>query len=158
MKLEAFIFSLRKGIRSGIKDQSRYFLYKRDKTILALLRDHSPVDSGNFNSNWKVKRVRFGNQNVLAGLAITNDTPNYGKFVAFGAEPGKAPWYYPNRNKKGQFVKGTGKLKKSGGKVWAGGLNPGHDKTVGGPIVQVMDKFANKFAQEFGDKIAKDLM
>lgn len=155
MKLEAFIFSLRKGARTS-KATARSVLYRRDNTILALLKAHSPVDSGEFNSNWKVKRVRFGNQNTLAGLVIVNDTPKYGKFIAFGADPGQAPWYYPG-GKNGK-AKGTGKLIQSDGKIWAGGKNPGHSKTVGGPIVQTMEKFANKFVQEFANKIAKDLI
>ena len=86
---------------------------------------------------------------------VTNDTPNYGQFIVAGAPVGEAPWYYPNRNKKGQFVKGTGKLKKSGGRVWAGGLNPGHAKTIGGPIVQVFSKYVDKFSQAFSDEFVK---
>lgn len=152
MKLEAFIFSMRSSVKKS-KDKSRFFLYKQDKTILSLLRNHSPVDSGTFNSNWNTYRARFGARNVLAGLLITNDTPYYGKFIAFGAEPKKAPWYYPHGKKVS-----TGKLTLAEGKVWAGGLSPGHGKTIGGPIVQVMDKFANDFVQKYADEIAKDLL
>jgi len=148
MKIEAFIASLRLGLRSGIEKGSRSILYSKNNTILALLRAHSPKDSGEFSSNWRVARSRYGKRNILAGLVVVNDTPNYGQFVAFGAEPRKAPWYFPHGKSTG-----TGKLIQYQGKIWAGGLNPGHVDTVGGPIVQVMDSFANKFTQEFADKI-----
>ncbi len=162
MKLQAFIASLSAGARPGsLKTAARSILYKRDKTIRALLEASSPYDPDkkkgrHFRDNWKVKRIRFGARNVLAGLAITNTTPKYGVFVASGASPGKAPWYYPHtKTKSGRVSKGTGKLTVHDGKVWAGGLNPGHSKTIGGPIAQIMEDYTNKFAREFADEFIK---
>ena len=131
-------------------------LYKKNRSLIAELRAHSPKDTGEFKRNWKVKRAKFGTSRTLAGIIITNDTPAYGQFVAGGAEPKAAPWYYPHKSRKtGRFIKGTGKLKLSGGRVWAGGLNPGHAKTVGGPIVNVLTKFTDNFTQEFSDEFVK---
>jgi hypothetical protein len=97
-----------------------------------------------------VKRLRLGGtgKKPIASIKIGNYTPYYGQFVAFGARPQKAPWYFPGRHKKGkkkgQMKSGTGKLKmatgEKEGRVWAGGLNPGHPKTIGGPIEQVFGK------------------
>jgi len=157
MEIKSFINSLKKSFGTeGQKSLVSRMLYKEDKKILALLRAHSPVDTGTFRDNWAVARPRFGSTKTLAGIRIINNTPFYGQFVAGGALPGQAPWYYPHRNKAtGRFKKGTGKLKLSDGRVWAGGLKPGHSKTVGGPIVQVLSKYTDKFIQEFSDEFAK---
>jgi len=154
--LKQIIDNLKKSSSEKIKATTTRFMNKEDKKIVALLKAHSPVDSGEFRDNWKAVRPRFGSKNTLAGLLITNATPHYGQFVAFGAEQSKAPWYYPHRDKKtGRFKKGTGKLRATGGKVWAGGLSPGHHKTVGGPIAQVLSKFVDRFTQEYAKEVVK---
>ncbi len=159
MKLKAFIRSLKQSVGGNIKANASKILFKEDKKIITLLKAHSPVDTGRFRDNWKATRPRFGSSKTLAGIVITNDTPNYGQFAAGGAEPGEAPWYYPHRSKStGKFKKGTGKLKLADGKVWAGGLNPGHAKTVGGPIAIVLSAYTDKFTQEFSDKFVKGLI
>lgn len=158
MKLASFIHSLRVGARDGAKKSAHTILYKHDKTIINLLKAHSPKDSGYFADHWRVKRIRFGSRNTLAGLLIVNDTPKYGKFVAFGATPRKAPWYYPHgRQKSGRTTSPSGKLTESGGKIWAGGLNPGHDKTVGGPANKIIEDYSNKISQGLANEIIKDI-
>lgn len=156
MKIKDFINSLKQSLGTAMKTNASRILYKEDKKILALLKAHSPVDTGNFRDNWKVTRSRFGSSNTLASILVSNDTAFYGQFAAGGATPGQAPWYYPHRDKAtGRFKKGTGKLKLADGKVWAGGLNPGHAKTVGGPIAIVLSKYTDKFTQEFSDEFVK---
>ena len=164
MKLKTFISKLKRSFSvETIKSSASKILYKEDKKILALLKAHSPYDPDHkpagekhFRDNWKVTRPRFGSSKTLAGIKIINDTPDYGQFAALGAEPNEAPWYFPHRDRStGRFKKGTGKLKLVNGKVWAGGLNPGHDKTVGGPIAQVLSKYTDKFTQEFADGFVK---
>jgi len=155
MKLLNAIKDLKKMVSGGIKKASATILYKEDKTLIALLKAHSPSASGEFKSNWKASRKRFGSSKTLAGLVITNDTPLYGQFLAFGADPEEAPWYFPGRDKKGKFTKHSGKLKAYDGKIWAGGLNPGHAKTIGGPISQVLSKRVDSFTEEFANGIVK---
>ena len=145
MNLADYVIQVKKnyGSKSAISNAIAKSLYKEDKNILNKLKAHSPVDTGDFRSNWRVNRTRFVDGGSLAGLSMTNNTPRYGQFAAFGARPQKAPWYYPHRDRKtGRFKKGTGKLKmttgKEEGRVWAGGLKPGHDKTVGGPLQQAL--------------------
>lgn len=157
MNIDAFIKKLAKiKADKAFKAVASAALLKEEKKLLARLKAHSPVDSGYFASRWKIKRVKFQSSNALAGLSITNDTPDYGRFATSGAEPNKAPWYYPNRDKKGKFRKGTGKLKKSAGKVWAGGLNPGHDKTVGGTVENALKSAG--FDGSFTKELSKDLV
>lgn len=164
MDLNSFLKKLRAISESAaIKANVSRLLYRKDNEIIKLLQEHSPYDPTNpdphFKDQWKAHRKLFsglsGSSSVLAELIISNKTPDYGRFLVEGADPGKAPWYYPGRNVKGQFTKGTGKLKVVDGKVWAGGLNPGHSKTVGGPIAQVLSKFSDKFSQEVADEVVK---
>lgn len=115
------------------KKNIRSALYEESKHILSDLESRSPVDTGFFKSNWKVRLSRFSSSGNIVSVSITNKTP-YAYFMEYGAAPHKAPWYYPNRDTKGRFKKGTGKLKISKGRVWAGGLSPGHSQTVGGAI------------------------
>lgn len=61
---------------------------------------------------------------------MSNPTP-YGIFMDEGAGVGKPPWNFSGKSK-------TGKLVVRNGRVWAGGLNPGHSKTVGGATGPVL--------------------
>lgn len=157
MKLKKFIDDLKSSFgQKGLKGKVASILYKEDAKILAQLKAHSAVDSGTFRDNWTVVRPKINVSGTLAGIRIANDTPFYGQFVAGGADPMAAPWYYPHRDSKsGRFKKGTGKLKMANGKIWAGGLNPGHANTVGGPIAIVLSKYTDEFTQELSDKVVK---
>ena len=162
MDLKNFLAKLRK-MGDRIRTSSQKALYKNESFVLRELRKHSPKDSGYFASQWRAKRLRFGGSKTLAGLVITNKTPIYGQFVEGGAKPGKAPWYFPHRNKKGQMRKhkyNTGKLKLADGRVWAGGLDPGHDKTVGGAISKVISDSAllDKLTVELSDESIKAML
>jgi len=154
MKLPEFIQKLKKASEhSVLKANVSRLLYKKDKEIIALLRAHSPYDpeSGapHFRDQWMASKLKYGSSNVLAQLIVINKTPGYGQFMVEGVSPGQAPWYFPNKKRK------TGKLTVAGGRVWAGGLNPGHDKTIGGPIVQVLNKISDKITQEVSKEFVK---
>lgn len=159
MNMNEFIVKLR-VMGDRIRQSTQKALYKNESFVLRELRKYSPKDTGKFASNWRARRLRFSGGKDLAGLVITNKTPEYGQFVEGGAEPGKAPWYFPHRDKKGRMKKGTGKLTLADGKVWAGGLSPGHDKTVGGAIKRVISDKAllNRLTLEISEESIKALL
>ena len=43
----------------------------------------------------------------------------------------------------------------SGGRVWAGGLSPGHGKTVGGAVSIILSQYTDKFTQQFSNEFVK---
>ena len=146
LKWSTFFTNITKELSSTkLGELAEKALHKSDAEIIAFLKAHSPYDpdkkaGSHYADNWKVRRLRFGTTKQLAGMTIINETPEYGQFMEEGAEPGsdKAPWYFPQRHKtgkkRGQFKKRSGKLKAVDGRVWAGGLNPGHSLTVGGAL------------------------
>jgi len=153
------IIKIFKSFKRNIKFGAQKIIYKQDSVLIRELAAHSPVDSGYYASRWRAGRVRFGSGDTLAALRISNDTPGYGQFMEAGAPQSKSPWYFPHRSKKsGRFEsRSTGKLKISGGRVWAGGLSPGHDKTVGGAINIVMGNrgLLDKITIEVSDELVK---
>lgn len=163
MKLDDFLTKLRQ-MGNRIRESSQKALYKNESFVLRELRKYSPKDSGKFASKWRARRLRFTDTKTLAGLVIENKTVGYGQFAEGGADPGKAPWYFPNRvlkgKKKGQMRKGTGKLKLLDGKVWAGGLDPGHSKTVGGAIAKVVsdEDLLNRIRIDLADNAIKAIL
>lgn len=95
----------------------------------ALMRDfqnRSPVDSGEYKAGWK--EYSPSRYRVDAIVGIRNQTKHYNVFMEYGAEKHRAPWFYPSKRKR------SGKLRVINGRVWAGGLNPGHKGTRGGAI------------------------
>jgi len=109
-------------------------LYAESIVLRDEFMSRSPKDTGTFKNDWKVNSSR--NVGSFASVTISNDTPIYGVFMEYGAMPNRAPWYFPKGiTTSGKPVKNTGKLKQAkGGLIWAGGLSPGHDLTVGGAI------------------------
>jgi len=155
MTLLEFLNRIKLTVRGPkYKKASEQALQKNQATILQALRSHSPVDSGYFRSRWRVHLTKFsGSSTELAGMLISNDTEHYGQFMEEGAEPFKAPWYFPHKHK---FA--TGKLTYLDGKVWAGGLNPGHAKTFGGAINKVFSersKILEKLTIDVSDSAIK---
>ena len=123
-----------KRLNSSMQKNVRNMLFEESKLILKDLEARSPVDTGFFKSRWKVTLSKFNSSGVISSISVSNDTP-YAFWMEMGAPKFAPPWWYPNRDKRtGRFIKGTGKLKERGGSVWAGGLNPGHEMTIGGAI------------------------
>ena len=143
-----------KKVNANLQKNVRNILLEESKLILKDLQERSPVDTGFFRSNWKVKLSRFTPGSTISGISISNDTP-YAYWMEEGAEKFSFPWYYPNRDKRtGRFIKGTGKLKERKGRVWAGGLNPGHSFTIGGQLKPAIEKFLERTEQKFGKSFA----
>lgn len=145
-EVEADIRKVAKTMRSNIQ-KALFFeatLIKKD------IQDRSPVDSGFFRKNWTISRNRFQSGNEFTGVSISNQT-SYAFYMEFGAPEGGKPWYYPNPKRKR-----TGKLIRRNGRVWAGGLNPGHTKTVGGaigPIIAENEPRLRKLTNIIADSI-----
>ena len=141
-----FLDDVPKDIRVRVK---RVFSKLNVSLLLSELQYHSPEDTGDYKENWKVDRTRYTDKTVIAGLRIYNDTP-YAHAMEFGGTLGGSPWpWYPRIR--------TGKLVDFSGKVWAGGLKPGHGKTIGGAISIVSKKHRDfRFlAKEIADGIVK---
>lgn len=139
-----------KNANPKIKSNIRNLLTEERKNVLSDLKEHSPFDTGYFSSNWVVTVSRDS-----YGFVIKNKT-KYSFFMEYGAEKERAPWFYRHRTKKGTYRKGTGKLKIKDGRVWAGGLNPGHSKTIGGPIFKTLfktQKRLNKITKKYVDAV-----
>lgn len=95
------------------------------------LQRRSPVDTGQYKGSWQKVSSRFSSPGIIAGVRIRNTDPK-ASLMEFGLDPGTAPWYFPNSKKP------SGKLIESGGKIWAGGITPGHQHTIGGAIDPVI--------------------
>jgi hypothetical protein len=117
---------------------ARNALQHNSSILLKGLMDHSPEDTGFFKSQWRISRSV--STSGVVSLRFTNNTP-YSPFMTEGAPIGGFPWFHSGAKRSkntGRFTKGSGKLKVSGGRVWAGGLKPGHNLTITGPINKVL--------------------
>ncbi|MDP8268256.1 MAG: HK97 gp10 family phage protein [Candidatus Tenebribacter davisii] len=141
-----FLDSVPEDIRVKIK---RVFSKTKSDLLLSELRAHSPVFTGRYRDAWRVDRARFTDGSVIAGLRIYNETP-YAEAMEYGAGIGGSPWpWYPRVR--------TGKLVEFEGKVWAGGLDPGGKKSLGGAIYRVSAKHRDfrALTKEIADAVVK---
>lgn len=118
-------------------------------------KDRSPVDTGEYREGWEGYYPPTGALDAVVG--IRNRTNYYNVFMEYGAEKHKAPWFYPHASKK---RKRSGKLVVRNGRVWAGGLNPGHSHTYGGAIGPVLinkPSRARKIARDVADEMMRRL-
>ncbi len=153
MTLLEFLNRMKVNIRGPkFKKVSARALKNYEYRILSKLRANSPEDTGQFKRGWEVSIIQ-GTSDSLAEMVIRNKTEEYAEFMELGAEPGKAPWYFPHKNKKG-----TGKLRLGEGRVWAGGLNPGGDTTIGGVFQNVFakrSKLLDRLTIDVSDSVIK---
>ena len=98
------------------------------------LQKRSPVDTGKYKQSWRKSQSKSVDTRVMASVGVKNTDPK-APLMEFGAEPKTAPWYFPDSKRTP-----TGKLTEAGGRIWAGGLNPGHSLTIGGAIDPVIFK------------------
>jgi len=122
-ELKALGTKMRNSVKSTLQEEA--------PLLLADIKAHSPEDSGEFKSLWFIGKSRSIGRGSVANIVIRN-TDSKASLMEFGALRNQAPWFYP-----GSKVK-TGKLIVRHGRVWAGGLHPGHSKTVGGAINRVI--------------------
>lgn len=140
-----------KRMHNSLRPRISSVLYVECRSLLLDFRERSPVDSGEYKSGWSLITSRFSAPNILSGYSLRNRTPRYGQYMEYGADVNSAPWYFPGKGKKR-----TGKLRVKDGKVWAGGLNPGHDKTAGGAIGPVLSnnkRRINSIAKKVADAV-----
>lgn len=140
--IEDAIEDLRK-LPEKMKKAAQEILDGEVPRLIAEFKERSPVDTGLYQSSWQKAPLRIGFR-TMAGVRIRNIDYQKAEWMEYGAAPGGPPWYFPGPRKP------TGKLTESGGRIWAGGLDPGHSLTIGGAIDAVI--FNNDLRQE---KIAK---
>ena len=147
MKLNPFINRLR-TLPNRLNSQAIKPFKANLPLILKDLKSRSPVETGKYREGWK---TRQGSKQglILANVVFYNDDSR-AQLFEFGVFPGEAPWSYPNAKK-------TRRLTVSGGKVWAGGLKPGHQWTIGGAINPVLYK-NNQRQLEIAQKIANSVL
>lgn len=126
-------------------------LFVESQSIMNDIRKRAPLDTGTYSRGWKLQRTaRSGD--VIAATKIENRTP-YGIYLEEGAEPGKAPWYYPSGKRKSQ------KLTVRNNRVWAGGKSPMGfvvEGKTGGAInltIYYNNKRKQKLARTLADRI-----
>lgn len=141
MKLSAFIGKV-KGFVHKINVAAKIPFVSETALVLEDLKKRSPVDSGTYRESWKFRR-QTGRGSIYS-VVFYNDDPKFA-LMEFGANKYEAPWYYPRKKK-------SGKLTEARGKVWAGGLDPGHSLTIGGAITPVLEKYQKA---NIGDKISE---
>lgn len=119
------------SIGTKMRNSVKSTLHEEAVLLLSDFKEHSPEDTGKYKSLWFIGKSRFAGVNSVANVVIKNTDPK-ASVMEFGAAKHEAPWFYPGGKKR------TGKLVVRNGRVWAGGLNPGHSKTVGGAINRVL--------------------
>lgn len=113
-------------MESRMRSNVRNALYSEATSLVADFQQRSPVDTSFYKSQWRIDRAGTTSGASLGSIGIYNPT-DYGYSMEYGGTPGGSPWYYPTKKK-------SKKLKVKDGRVWAGGLNPGFAKTIGGAI------------------------
>lgn len=128
MTLDEFIKSI-PSLNWKMQTGARVALYKEANTLLKDFEGRSPVDSGEYRRGWKM------NKSYRGGIAVRifNSDTKKGSWMEEGVGEGEAPWYFS----KGMKRK-SGKLVVVNNRVWAGGKNPGHSKTVRGALDPVL--------------------
>lgn len=116
---------------SKMRSAAKRALFAESALLAKEFQSRSPVDSGKYRSGWRIARGRFSS-NGFAGVTIFNNSTDYADLMEYGAKKNAAPWYFPI-GKSGKR-KTSKKLILNRGLIWAGGMKPGHAKTVGGAI------------------------
>ena len=146
------------------------------QVLLPLIRKYTPVsdkDGAGYVHAYTLWRGEIINSGTGQIVSITNERP-YAHFLEYGSRPGSKPWPRSSaggriknglkKNGRQKTRKGSGRTtlaedpnindfhQETGARVWAGGLNPGHSITVGGPIARAMQE-AGRYSKDadFGD-------
>ena len=134
MYLKTFITSL-SNLPNKINKAAGIAFRKELTPILNDLKKRSPKEKGTYQKSWIITQKNVSNS--LLGYAHFQNVDVVEKAVLmeYGAEPNAAPWYYPGAKKRK-----SEKLTVSLGRVWPGGIDPGHQFTIGGAINPVIYK------------------
>lgn len=167
---------LQQGVNKRRTTLPRSIQWWLRQVLLPLIRRYTPVSDKNdadyihANTLWRGEIINSATGQIVS---ITNERP-YAHFLEYGSKPGCWPW--PRSSARGIIKNGlrsNGKHKtrrtssrttlvedpnindfhqETGTRVWAGGLNPGHSITVGGPIARAMQE-AGRYSKDadFGD-------
>ena len=117
-ELNAMSSKMRSGAKRALNAESR--------RLRSEFQSRSPVDTGEYRSGWKLRSGGTSGDG-FASVVIYNEN-EISELMEFGALLKQAPWYYPSGKKR------SGKLAIRNGRVWAGGIKPGHTLTFGGAI------------------------
>lgn len=137
-------------MRDSMKSNINSVLHEETTSLLSDFQSRAPVDTGLYRSNWKLFRGRFSSSNTLASVTLSNKTP-YAHLMEFGAPRNSPPWFFPESGSR------TGRLVEANGRIWAGGMRPGHDKTIGGAIDPILVK-NNERLNRITNNIANGIM
>jgi hypothetical protein len=146
MYLKTFINSL-PNLLNKINKAAGISFRKELMPLLNELRKRSPKDKGIYQKSWILTQKSASGS--LIGFAYFQNVDSVEKafLLEYGAEQDTAPWYYPGAKRRK-----SGKLTVAQGRVWAGGLDPGHQLTIGGAIDPVIYKNPQK-QQEIAENI-----
>lgn len=146
MYLKTFINSL-PNLPNKINRAAGVAFRKELTPLLNELKKRSPKSKGVYQKSWIVTQKNVSGS--LIGFAHFQNVDSVEKAILleYGAEPNAAPWYYP-----GATRRKSEKLTVALGRVWAGGLDPGHQFTIGGAINPVIYKNPQK-QQEITENI-----
>ena len=131
--------------------------------IILDLKKHSPKKTGTYQSNWELRKKSNASDEWLH-YSFANNTPLYASAMEYGAAPGEAPWFFPKKNAKSDkfaITSRSGKLTVQDGRVWAGGVNPGHNLTIGGAIKPTIENNTARLeaiANKLGDALVEGLI
>lgn len=125
MNISELVASLRQANRQ-IPGAVRSVVYEESKNILAELKRRSPVSTGQYKSNWMMSNRSSAASGKIASVTFANRTP-YAHWMEYGGEISGKPWNFPSKKQKV-----SRSLTVAEGRVWAGGITPGHHLTIGG--------------------------
>lgn len=123
-----------------MKKASQAVLNKESRKLVIEFQQRSPVATGQYKAGWMSFIPRFNSSGIYASIGIKNEDPK-AYMMDQGADIDSSPWYFPKSKSR------SGKLVESGGKIWAGGLKPGHSMTIGGAIDPVLFNNSNRQLQ-----------
>ena len=77
-----------------MKANTRSVLYNEANILLKEFQARSPLDTGFYRSNWKIRKPRFASIGTIS-IGLINNDPK-ATVMEFGAVRNQAPWFYPN--------------------------------------------------------------
>lgn len=130
-------------ISKSLRPNVAAVMNKYGAILLEDFKNRSAVDSGAYKRNWRFIKAKPGSGGSFS-ISLKNAT-TYAQILVAGADVGGTPWFFPSGKSKKDISSPSKKLfvgqprgafghwlKGSRRAVWAGGLNPGKEKAIGG--------------------------